>query len=121
MDLLHKKYMEFSTDQIEELKQIAPSLSQASEGGYTFLLIEGLVMPDGCLPRQVDALLCPTPREGYSSRLFLSEKITGCPVLNWNGNIRVLGKNWHAVSWQTRPGLRLSEMLQVHLKAFRNS
>lgn len=113
--------MEFPKNQIEELKQIAPSLSQASEGGYTFLLIEAMAMPEGCIPEQVDALLCPSPREGYSSRLFLSSQITGCPALNWNGNIRVLGKNWYAISWQSSPGLRLVEMLQVHLKAFRSS
>lgn len=113
--------MEFLLDQIEELKQIAPSLRQASEGGYTYLLINGLKMPDGCVPHEVDALLCSQPREGYNSRLFLSSQITGCPPLNWNGNIRALGENWYAISWQTSPGLRLVEMLQVHLKAFRNT
>lgn len=111
--------MNFDATQIEELKQIAPNLSEAQEGGYSFILIEGLQLPEGCVPIAIDALLCPKPREGYESRLFFSAQITGCPTRNWNGNIRVLGKNWFAISWKVPSGLRLSEILLVHLKAFR--
>ena len=112
--------MIFPQDQIDELKKIAPNLSHANEGGYDFIKIEGLKLPDGCEPSEVDALLCPAPREGYNCRLYVSIQITGCPSRNWNGNLRVLGQNWYAVSWQTTTSLRLAEMLQVHLKAFRN-
>ncbi len=100
---------------------IAPDLSVAQEGGYTFIHIANLHLPQGCQPQIVNALLCPTLREGYNSRLFLSAQIVGAGsvVLNWNGNIRVLEQNWYAISWQTQPGLRLAEMLIIHLKAFR--
>lgn len=111
--------MNFDSDQIEELKQIAPSLSVAQEGGYSYILIEGLQMPKGCKPEVVDALLCPTPRDGYDSRLFFSAQIIDCPQRNWNGNIRVLGKNWFAISWRVPSGLRLYEILLIHLNAFR--
>lgn len=111
--------MNFPSDQIEELKVIAPDLSLAEEGGTTFLLIKNLSLPDGCKPAVVDALLCPSPREGYESRLFFAEKITGGPSRNWNGNLRVLNRNWYAVSWRTSAGLRLAEMVLVHLKALR--
>ncbi|KAB7725507.1 hypothetical protein F5984_26060 [Rudanella paleaurantiibacter] len=111
--------MIFSEEEIHELKTIAPNLSVAQEGGYTYILICGLLLPDGCQPAVADALLCSLPREGYNSRLFFSEQIAGGPTLNWNGNIRVLGRNWYAISWQTQPGLRLAEILSVHLKAFR--
>lgn len=111
--------MNFDEKQIEDLKRIAPNLSKAEEGGYSFILIEGLVLPPNCTPNKVDALLCPSPiREGYQSRLYLSSKISGCPPRNWNGNIRLLNRNWHAISWQTLPNLTLSQMLLTHLKAF---
>ena len=111
--------MNFDQTQILELKQLAPNLSQAQEGGYTFILIEKLQLPDSCQPALVDALLCPTPRDGYESRLFFSSQITGCPARNWNGKIRVLEKNWYAISWKVPAGLRLYEILLIHLKALR--
>ncbi len=112
--------MKFPEEQIERLKALIPSISEASEGGYDYILLEDLILPDGCIPSVTDALLCPTPREGYSSRLFFAEKIIGGPPRNWNGNLRVLGRNWYAVSWQTTAGLELVEMLMIHLKALRN-
>lgn len=111
--------MYFQEEEINELKTIAPNLSVAQEGGYTYIKIDGLLLPDGCVPSVVDALLCPMPRDGYNSRLFFSEQIAGGPTYNWNGNIRVLERNWCAISWQTQTGLRLSEILSVQLKALR--
>jgi len=111
--------MNFDENQIAELKKITPNLSIAQEGGYDFILIENLQLPEGCQPAVVDALLCPTPREGYESRLFFPAQITGCPARNWNGNIRVLERNWYAMSWKVLSGLRLYEILLVHLKALR--
>jgi hypothetical protein len=110
--------MNFDEKQIAELKKITPNLSYAQEGGYDYILIENLHLPDGCQPQIVDALLCPTPRDGYQSRLFFSVQITG-QARNWNGNIRVLERNWFAISWQVPPGLRLYEILLVHLRSLR--
>jgi len=111
--------MYFPEEEISELKTIAPNLSVAQEGGYTYIHIAGLLLPDGCQPAVVDALLCSVPREGYNSRLFFSAQITGRSVHNWNGNIRVLDRAWYAISWQTQPGLRLAEILTIHLKPLR--
>jgi hypothetical protein len=111
--------MKFSEEEIKELKSITPSVSYAPEGGYDYLLLEGLVLPTGCKPESVDALLCSVPRDGYQSRLFFSSQVTGCPSRNWNGNIRVLSRNWFAVSWKVLPGLKLAEMLMIHLNALR--
>ena len=116
----HHSFMDFPEDQIDELKRIAPSISLAVEGGYTFIYIEQLKLPDGCKPEAVDVLLCPMPKDGYMSRLFFSEQITGCPTRNWNGNLRALNRNWHAISWRVNDGYRLLEMLLIHLKALRN-
>ncbi|WP_018629570.1 hypothetical protein [Niabella aurantiaca] len=109
----------FPQDQIEELKRIAPNLCFAEEGGYPYILIEQLQLPDGCQPAMVDVLLCPKPRDGYKSRLFFPQVITGIPARNWNGNIRVLERNWCAMSWQVPEGLRLAEVLLIHLKALK--
>ena len=112
--------MNFLEDEINELKRIAPDLSIAQDGGITYIRIDNLQLPDGCVPATVNALLCPQPREGYQSSLFYSSKITGCPIRNWNrNNVRILGENWYAISWQVKPGLRLAEMLQIHLSALR--
>lgn len=111
--------MYFPEEEINELKTVAPNLSVAQEGGYTYVHISGLVLPNGCQPAVVDALLCSTQRDGYNSRLFFSQPIASGTVRNWNGNIRVLEQNWYAISWQTQPGLRLVEILSVHLKALR--
>ena len=111
--------MTFPANEIDELKKIAPELQIAQEGGYTYILISNLNLPEGCIPTITDALLCPMPRDGYQSRLFFPVQIQGCPSRNWNGNIRALEKNWHAISWKIGGGLRLAEMLLVHLKALR--
>jgi hypothetical protein len=111
--------MQFPQDQIDELKQIAPVLSFIEDGGYSYFLIKQCPLPEGCNPSEVDLLLCPSVHTGYNSRLFFAQTITGCPLPNWNGNLRLLDKNWVAISWNVPAGLRLAETLLVHLKAFR--
>lgn len=117
--LLKTTTMNFPENQIEELKKIAPLLSTAQEGGYNFFLINDLSLPEGCEPIVSDILLCPTPRDGYESRIFYASKITGCPARNWNTQIRVLERNWYAFSWRVKCNLRLAEILLVHLNALR--
>ncbi|TDO83740.1 hypothetical protein EV143_101180 [Flavobacterium chryseum] len=112
--------MNFTEDQILELKSITPDLSMAQDGGYTYIRIDNLQLPDHCNPNVVNALLCPAQKDGYESSLFYSAQITGCPSRNWNRvNVRILEENWFAISWRVNPGLRLSEMLLIHLSALR--
>lgn len=113
--------MDFNEDQVKELKSIAPDLSIAQEGGYTYIRIDNLQLPDYCKPNVVNALLCPSQRDGYASTLFYSAQINGLPKTpNWNRvNVRILGENWYAISWRVNSGLRLAEMLIVHLNALR--
>lgn len=113
--------MALPTDQVEELKGVSP-VSEFDEGGATFLLLPTFKLPDGCLPSSVDLLLCPTPRDGYNSRLFFAERVQppqtpGRQALNWNGTARIAERNWQAFSWRTPSGLRLAQMLSIHLKA----
>ena len=112
--------MDFPEDQIKELKSIAPHLSIAQDGGITYIRIDNLQLPDRCEPKIVNALLCPSHKDGYESSLFYSAIVTGIPSRNWNRNgVRILGESWYAISWKVNAGLRLAEMLQIHLGALR--
>ncbi len=108
-------------DEVEELKSIYGPVLEASEGGNSYLLLPQLTLPDGCLPARVDSLLCPHPQDGYSSRLFFAEK-PGCPSSpKWNGQARLLERNWFAFSWRINSPspLRLAQMVQGHLRGLR--
>ncbi len=106
-------------DQIDELKGIYPGLSLIAETGVDYLLISNLVLPKGCVPEKVDVILCPTARDGYSSRLFLSQQVQGPRPLNWNANgVRIGERNWHAFSWRIGASARrLAQMVSSHLTA----
>jgi hypothetical protein len=112
--------MNFPEEQIEEFKSIFGNIQKAEEGGVIYFFIPSLILPDGCTPSMVDALLCPTPRDGYKSRLFFSERILTPVNRNWNAqNVRILERNWHAFSWQTKNDLRLAQMVTVHLRGLK--
>lgn len=112
--------MTLPTDEIEELKRITPDLLITEEGGIPYILIQQLQLPDGCNPAVTDVLLCPRPRDGYESRLFFPQVITGIPQRNWNGKLRAAERNWCAISWKVPQGLRLAEMLLIHLNALKS-
>jgi hypothetical protein len=110
-----------AADQIAALKTLYPAISAAEEGQVTFLRIENLILPDGANPQTLTGLLCPVLRDGYQSRLFLSAKVAHSGKgINWNADgVLILGQRWWAVSWQTKPGRTLTEMVLDHLDAFR--
>jgi hypothetical protein len=113
--------MRFPDDQIEELKAMFGGVGQGVEGGVTYFLLPGLMLPEGCAPSSTDALLCPTPRDGYNSRLFFANRIQSRQSLNWNAvGVRIFERNWNAFSWQvSRQGLRLTQLVSAHLGALR--
>lgn len=108
-----------AADQLDELRPVCRALAAANEGGLSYLLLEGILLPENCEPTTTDALLCPEQRDGYSSRLFFASKVRSPGQLNWNAEARILERNWHAFSWRTPPGLRLAQMVAIHLKALR--
>jgi len=109
--------MSFPPDEVEELSQLFPGISHGAEGGIGYFLIPSLKLPQGCTPESVDALLCPSSRDGYTSRLFFSELIRCTTSPNWNKqNERILERNWFAFSFKVRPGLRLAQLVASHLK-----
>lgn len=112
--------MKFSEDEVAELKLLCPDVSIVVEAGCEFILLPGLILPEGCAPVQIDALLCPVERDGYASRLFFGVQIQSKNKPNWNANaVRIVERNWHAYSWKIGPNLRLAQMVAAHLRALR--
>src|SRR5258708_4081702 len=114
--------MAWPVDQVEELKKLFGEVQMAEEGGVTFFLFTSLLLPDRCSPQQIKALLCPSPRDGYTSRLFFAQKVIvtdATLALNWNSvDQRILEENWQAYSWKiNRTDLRLAQMVADHLRA----
>lgn len=107
-------------DQIDELKGMYSGLGSIAEAGVQYILIPNLMLPKGCSPERVDALLCPTNRgDGYASRLFFAQRVAGPKVLNWNANgVRIGDRNWHAFSYRIGASAkRLAQMISSHLTA----
>lgn len=68
--------------------------------------------------QKVDALLWPYLRDGYPTRLFLSERIPWSIGGQWTQSV-VQGRPWHACSWGPVPAdLPWIEILANHLRAF---
>jgi len=116
--------MNWPDDQVEELKKLFGEVHSAEEGGVTFFMFTSLTLPDHCTPSTMKALLCPTTRDGYTSRLFFANKIivqNPTIVLNWNIiNQRILEENWQAYSWKiNRTDLRLAQMVADHIGALK--
>jgi hypothetical protein len=112
--------MSLPKDQIAEVKQLCPNVRIYEEAGCSYLFLPGLNLPDGCSPASVDALLCPSARDGYPSRLFVAERVKSPTERNWNANgVRIAERNWQACSWKTNPNLRLIQMIAAHLGSLR--
>lgn len=102
-------------DQVAELQLLCGKVTEFQEGGKRLLLLERLVLPAGCEPREVEALLCPQERDGYQTRLFLTQPIPG-KGSNWSVH-RILDRSWHSWSWQgISPNQRLIQILRGHLR-----
>lgn len=112
--------MQFPQDQINELYQLFPGASRHEEGGCTYFFLPRLVLPEGCSPEQVDALLCPLGRDGYSSRLFFAQQIASRATPNWAQPQRILERQWYVFSWRVEEAqVRLAQLVGLHLRGLR--
>jgi hypothetical protein len=85
---------------LEALEAIAPGARRLNEGGLRYVHLPGLQLPAGCRPAATDCLLCLDAVNGYPSRLYFAERVTKeGKALNWNGDVHILGRAWHAYSW----------------------
>ncbi|MDA3925252.1 MAG: hypothetical protein PF904_11205 [Kiritimatiellae bacterium] len=115
--------MTLPQEQLNQLKGAFGNIATAEEGGRTYIRIDQLPLPAGCSPQHVTALLCPSPRDGYESRLFFCQQIQHAGKgTNWNANgVCILGEKWWAASWKINPANKtLMSKLMGHLEAFSN-
>ncbi len=107
--------MGVAAEGIEELQAVSKGAKLVQVGGATYVHLPTLTLPNG---RLVEALLCLTVSNGYTTRLFLSEQVP-CKGNNWTVH-QILDKPWHTWSWNGVPSdIRPIEVLVSHLAALR--
>lgn len=111
--------MDLNEEWQQEFIAVFPNAKFLHEGGFYYIYISELKLPQGCIPEAIPALLCISPKDGYDSRLYLPQKINGSVSRNWNSDLYLLDSIWHSISWRTQPGLSYLEMLMVNLTAFK--
>jgi hypothetical protein len=104
-------------DQVRELAVRFPGSEQAEEVAVTYYRIPNVTLPDGCTPSPMTLLLRPSPIGGYAYRLFFAEVVQTPQPKNWNASVHILGRTWHAFSWQAKEPLTLTQMVARLLRA----
>lgn len=104
-------------DELAELEHLYPGAKQREEGGTVFYYLPTLPLPAGCTPAQIEALLCPTPRDGYPSRLYFAQQVQGPVGRNWNTTSRIFERDWYAFSWSGVPQARLKDLVGAYMRA----
>jgi hypothetical protein len=99
------------------LRAVYPDAEPMTEAGQEFVHLPRLVIESGGTTYTREAILSLKAHSGYTSRLLLSEPISGRGQ-NWSVQ-NVIGRNWHTPSWNNvAPGLPLDMLLQ-HLRVYR--
>jgi hypothetical protein len=107
-----------SQELMAELESICEGAKEMPEGGYTFIYLPGLKVRTAEESVRLDALLCLQTRDGYPTRLFLSQQIPNRGN-NWTTH-RILDRTWHTWSWNNvSANLRPAQVLAEHLRALR--
>ena len=63
-------------ESLAELQGLCPDAVEMPEGCYRYVYLPGLKVRSGEQVLVLDVLLCPQPKDGYSSRLYLSQQIS---------------------------------------------
>ena len=101
------------------LRSLCPQAELMTEGGQTVVYLPGVQFQAGAARVTRNLLLWPGPRDGYLTRLFLSQQVTGSVDRAWTSYNLCGGTRW-AVSWQGVPAdLPWIEILGGHLGAFK--
>lgn len=105
-------------EQLAGLRQLCDKPELRNEGGTDFVVLPGIKATVAGTARVTDALLCPGPHNGYSTRLFLSQPFPERGA-NWSQWL-IFGRNWHTWSWQSVPAdIPWIQMVLEHLSALR--
>lgn len=106
--------------ELAPLKRLSAKADRWSEGGKVLIFLPSLQFEAKGKPVVRDALLWPHERDGYPSRLFLSERAPSHQALNWNLSFNLQGREWQSWSWKDVPNtIPLSGILAGHLRAFK--
>jgi hypothetical protein len=107
-----------SEELLAELRTICADAKEMTEGGYTFVYLPCLGIRTGDQAVTVDALLCLQARDGYPTRLFVSQQISGRGN-NWTTH-RILDRTWYTWSWNyVGSDMRPAQILAEHVRALR--
>jgi hypothetical protein len=99
---------------MEELAALCPNVREMEEAGHRYVSIPELIIGGKVL----GGLLCLTDRDGYPTRLFLTEPVLG-KGQNWSAH-QILGRTWHTCSWnQVSSTLRPAQVLAEHMRGLR--
>lgn len=103
---------------LQELSALCEEVREITEGGKMYIHLPRLRLPRGCVPGEVEGLLCVQEYSGYATRLFLSQPVAGRGA-NWSVH-HILGRTWHSWSWNNVSAqMRPAEILAEHLRALR--
>lgn len=106
-------------EQLARLRTLCPQAALLTEGGQTVVHLPSVTFEAKSSRVTRDLLLWPGPRDGYLSRLFLSEQVASTEARPWTA-YNLCGGTWWAVSWQGVPAdLPWIEILAGHLGAFK--
>ena len=103
---------------LSELKVICAGAMEMAEAGHVYVYLPSFNLRTGDQTITVDALLCLQARDGYTTRLFLSQQVPGRGN-NWTTH-RILERTWYTWSWNNvRSDQRPAQVLAEHLRALR--
>ena len=109
-----------SAEELAALQQLCAGAKVMTESDSVYIFLPALKLPNGCNPREADALLrLKSPLADYPTRLFFQVQVTCPKPLNWNSlNVSILQRNWFAYSWKDVPADRPPiELVAEHLRA----
>lgn len=108
-----------SDEMLNEVRKLFCSQAAVmTEANLTYIHLPLLKLPASNTPEAVEALVCLSSRDGYTTRLFFTEPIVA-KGQNWS-NHNILGKAWYTCSWNNvmfngRP----ADVIAQHLRAFK--
>lgn len=104
--------------ELGRLRRLCPDAQLMTEGGQTVVHLPKVQFQAGAARVTRDLLLWPSARDGYSTRLFLSDQVHGSVARAWTA-FNLCAGTWWAVSWQGVPdNLPWIEIMASHLRAF---
>ena len=104
---------------LASLRSLCAQASLLTEGGASVVHLPGVKFQAATKRVTRDLLLWPSSRDGYETRLFLSEQVASSVQRAWS-SFQLCGRTWWAVSWRGVPAtLPWIEILANHLRAFK--